>query len=771
MNADSKPYFIIRASHLGPILTLEEGKLSDRNQNLIFARNGTGKSFLARAFRYLDLYGQEEKILEPVDDLVSEEAEEGKFSFSLESKILAEFVLKKPNDNDNTKISDVIFHVFSEDFVQRELRRHKFNLQDDVEGEIAMGSENIEILTKEEELGKTINKQDEKHRNLQQKFENEKESELVGKAKVRKNLTKYREINFENLLKQFSHKPDISEVSFKGILKDLDNLKAIPTESVYPEPVPEVGKGGIDLDALEKCLQKITLPSSVSEKIKEKINLHHEFYRIGTRIIQEENRTECPYCEQDIANRISKKIIEAYINYFADEEEKHKNELRNFYQNFERKKENLKEIEARIAQQGSYYDNLKQYVPSQKSISINNAKDIFSDSQAEITTIINLIKQKAKALDVEFSMPKCKLFKHIDSINDVIKQNNMKLDPLIRIIENTDSERREVQGRACDAFQHEFVATNWSDIEDLKTFRSDIQSRQEELAVLRQKNPSKQARDRVVETFHKLLNRFFANKYIFDEQEFILKRDDKEMRRGVHRTLSDGEKTAIAFCWFIARIHCKVKEKDDYSKIFLVFDDPVTSMSYDFVFSIVQTLKDLNISNDGEISIDHSDIDGNKKKRPRLLILTHNSYFLNISRTNGVVGNDAIFSLYQDGDMHKIDNLRRYVAPFNEHLRRVFKVSEGDKPDSSTGNAIRSVLEAIGYFCRPDKSEKFQGFLSYLSEDEGIPVESTLINSLCHGNYYDEIPTPEDLKRACEVTITVVERFAPGQLEVIKDDK
>lgn len=775
MNTDSKPSFVIRASHLGPILSLKEGKLSSKDQNLIFARNGTGKSFLARAFRYLDLLGQKEEVSEASLSLVSEESENGKgeFSFSHGSKTLADLTLEKIGDNTNANISATIFHVFSEDFVQRELRQYRFEMQDDIVNEIALGGENIQILTKQRELNEITTTRDKKYRSLQQKFESEKTSQLAGKAKIRGNLAKYRKTDFdESLLEQFPDKPDPLEIDFKAILSDLNNLKAIPAESVHPESVSTVEEEDISLDALEKCLQKVTSPSSVSDKIKGKINSHLEFYKIGAQIIQEEHPSECPFCEQSITNPNPEKVIQAYVSYFTDEEERHKSELRKFRQQFEQKETSLKEVKTLIVEQKSRYDNLKQYVPSKKSVSISSADDIFKTTHAEISTIVELIDQKIKALSTMHSMPDCKLFEHIKSINHVIEKNNAELYPLIEIIENNDDERREIQGRACDVFKHEFVIANWCDIEDLKTLKQEIQSKQAELATLQKEGPSQRARDRVMDTFHILLERFFADKYVFDKQKFILKRGDRKMRRGAHRTLSDGEKTAIAFCWFIARIHCKVKANDDYSKVFLVFDDPVTSMSYDFVFSIVQILKDLNISEVGEISVRQADIDGNRNKRPRLLILTHSSYFLNISRTNGVVKEEAIFSLYQDGETHKIDNLRRYIAPFNEHLRHVFKVSEGDKkPDHNTGNAVRSVLEAVGHFCRPDKLEKFQHFINFLTKDERIPIKSTLINSMCHGTYYEEIPTPEDLKCACEATVAVVKHFAPGQLEIIKDDK
>ncbi|WP_301090639.1 hypothetical protein [Sphingomonas sp.] len=43
-----------------------------------------------------------------------------------------------------------------------------------------------------------------------------------------------------------------------------------------------------------------------------------------------------------------------------------------------------------------------------------------------------------------------------------------------------------------------------------------------------------------------------------------------------------------------------------------------------------------------------------------------------------------------------------------------------------------------------------------------------LINNLSHGTYYDEVPSPDELKEACAETIQIVEKFAKGQLEVVR---
>ena len=49
--------FKLKVTNLGPVFE-REGELSRNAKNFIFARNGTGKSFLSRALRCFDLYQQ-----------------------------------------------------------------------------------------------------------------------------------------------------------------------------------------------------------------------------------------------------------------------------------------------------------------------------------------------------------------------------------------------------------------------------------------------------------------------------------------------------------------------------------------------------------------------------------------------------------------------------------------------------------------------------------------------------------------------------------------
>ena len=769
MNTAPNPKFSISAQYLGPVFSLN-GELTKNAQNLVFARNGTGKSFLSRAFRYLDLYGQGVALDNAPRNLVSDESSDGKgaFSFGRGADAMGSLQLEKAGDQSTAQLNDTIFHVFSEDFVQEELREQEYNLDGEIENQIAVDSTNIQLKEAQEALAKAESDAQSAFDTLKSGFGKGKASQLIDKAGVRKQLKEYGALSFEGLLAKYPEKPQPPEKSFTDILKDLDSLKSIPAEPIYPEAVDAIGLDDIDLKALVDILNKVTSPSSISETIKKKIDAHRDFYKTGVDIIDQEHLSSCPFCEQGITASDPKSVIDAYVEYFSDEEAKHKLELRGFYAALNNKERQLTETENELARQKSRYDTLRAYLPSMKETSLAECEDAIKAAAAAISSLKSTIEDKAKSLGAPASPPDDDLTARIGAINQIVRENNKGVDALSRSVSKSDEERKKSQRQACTVFEQEFTISRWPDIEALRALQQDSKDKSAALAALEKSSPSTDARVRVVDTFEVLLKDFFGEKYVLDKDTFVLKRGAHEMTRGPHRTLSDGEKTTIAFCYFVACVHRKVTANSDYRRLFLVFDDPVTSMSYDFVFAIAQTLKNLNISEQGEVSINPGLIDGNKYKRPELLILTHSSYFFNISVTNKVVDENAAFALYPDKGVHKIARLNRYVAPFQEQLKDIYEIANGRDPDHSTANAIRSVLEAVGRFCRPDKSSSLTLFVQHLAAEDGITVKSVLINSLCHGTYYEEMPSPDDLKLACAETLLVVEKYAAGQLEVIK---
>lgn len=542
MNTVPKSRFSVSAQYLGPVFSLD-GELTKSDQNLIFARNGTGKSFLSRAFRYLDLHCQQQDISDAAFNLVSDESNSGtgSFSFSRGTDAMGRLGLTKAGDNVSAEVSDTIFHVFSEDFVHDELRERKFELDGQIENQIAVDSENIILDDARKALETAQTAVSEAHNALKKCFAAEKAEKLHEKAGINKQLREYKVLDLGKLLETLSEKPSPPEHSIADVLKDLDSLKAIPAEPVYPDTVSQVGSDDIDLEALTASLQKVTSPSSVSEEIKKKIDAHHEFYEEGARIVREEHRSTCPFCEQVITFSDTKAVIDAYLDYFQDEEEKHKCELRDFFKSLRKKEGVLDQTETQLAKQKSRYDDLKRHLPSKKDTELDDVNPQLCAGREAIKTIKSKIEEKAATLAKAQPLPDADLAADVTALNVIIEDNNEKTTGLNSTVGKADEERKALQRKACAVFEREFAIDNWKDIDKLRTLRDKAKTKQGEVKELEKSSPSTDARDRVAETFELLLREFFAEKYVFDKDKFLLKRGDHEMVRGPHRTLSDGE--------------------------------------------------------------------------------------------------------------------------------------------------------------------------------------------------------------------------------------
>jgi wobble nucleotide-excising tRNase len=658
-----------------------------------------------------------------------------------------------------------IFHVFSDDFVHTELRQRNFDMDSNIDNEIRLDHTNIDTKDVQDRLAAKERELAEQQSQFGKALEAAKDVELVGKASVNKRLREYIDIAAKELLTK-TEPPSGSERTFKRVLADLEALKAIPAEPDYPRPISHAVHDAAKMAQVDLDLRRITSPSTVSEEIKSLLSANPEFFEKGLEIIQHENGDNCPFCRQELNHPLARNHIELYLAYFADAEGLHKKHLRNAWSEVKALGRNIADRASDTAKQILKFESLRRSLPSQKDVILPDLSGLFSELDVAYSTYMTAIATKGQAMATDVAIPDFDIADLVNRLNAQLDVLNAAFAALSAAINFSDNERKSLHREACHVFSAEFVHASWISITRIQALSKEAEEIRAELDALKRSQLSASVKGRVAQTFESLIQAFFGTKYSFDREAFVLKRNDMTMRRGASRTLSDGEKTAIAFCYFIACTHRKVKAASDYAKLFFVFDDPITSMSYDFVFAIAQTLKNLSINTSGDVSINPADIA--KGKRPDLLVFTHSSYFYNICVTNFVVEKDAAFFLSQIGGEHKFATRTRYIAPFEQHLKEIVEVDAGREPDYTTGNAIRSVLEAIGRFCHPDKGSSLSGFIRFLAGEGGFQIRSVLINNLSHGTYYDEAPSPDELREACKEAILVVERYAKGQLELLR---
>lgn len=759
-SASARPKLRVLANHIGPIMDLN-ADLSNGKQHLIFARNGTGKSFLARALRLLDPSTDESESEDQIPSLlVSEEAANGQGSFGLYEgdQCVGSIDLNARAGTVNRSQPAYIYHVFSEDFIEAHVRNRLHGLDGNISHEIVIGKENTEIDQKTKELEQHRSSSSTKMTELTEEFERGKKK-LKFDFGITASLGAYKRLNAKNFFSSQGHAPTATDTPLGELQKQYDLYKSFPSDPELPIEI-EINDVFPDVAGISETLTRITSPSSVAEKFKDRIKQDTAFFASGLNLVA--GKSDCPFCTQKLG-AVALEAINAYDSFFKDEEAKHTRQLEEQDSQLTKLAAIIRSRQTESLKAKTRFDNLKKYFPS---LSGKNAFDLSSQLDTILEFISKLqeaIATKTSHLNAPIEVPAVLESTLYSTLANEANANKNLFERIAELSSDSKAERLKIQNGSCEAFIAKFYSKHFTSITDIKELWEAVGALEAKIVELQKTHGSStQAKQRVVDTFQLMLRYFFTDIYTFDDATFSVRRKKKEIARGPDRTLSDGEKSVIAFCYYIARIHLRVNSLSDYKKVFLIIDDPVSSLSFDYIYRVAQALKYLRISGEGEIQMSLEP----QLIRPRMILLSHNNYFYNVISTNKVVKGAGLYQLIPGESKHQMSEQKAFATPHMLQLRDVIEVSKGRKsPDHTTPNSIRSVVEGIWKFCRPDL-QSFEDFVKVLISDHKIEIQSILLNDLCHGGKFSDLPQREDEIVAASIeALEIVEKFAVGQLK------
>ncbi|MDR0820184.1 MAG: AAA family ATPase [Endomicrobium sp.] len=221
----------------------------------------------------------------------------------------------------------------------------------------------------------------------------------------------------------------------------------------------------------------------------------------------------------------------------------------------------------------------------------------------------------------------------------------------------------------------------------------------------------------IIEKINTLLKNFLDTKLVFkfETDSYSIEREINGQHKPAKK-LSDGEKSLIAFLYFI--ISLESSSKNEKENEIIVIDDPVSSFDSHNLFNI-QALLTRSVTDYGQI-----------------FFLTHNFYFFakirDALKYKFKQSKTAIFEIENRKNAGSIlkcasEYIKNHIS---EYMSLIEKLK--DIKDVSTGNLIRRVLEVFLSFKVPNEKKLYVKFQSIAGNDNKYPGLLNMVNAFSH---------------------------------------
>lgn len=732
----------IKVKGFGPFAQAAGGSMPLGDSRVaIYSGNGQGKTCVSRLFR-----AAEPGTGNLPNRIINYGSSGGSFSFSV----------KQPGSDDNTLTVSMtsdgaqsvnngtgyIFHVFNSDYVKDNLVASHYSPSGDSFSGYIIGKENIDVSAKREKLDNLRHQGQQKMAAIDQAVSSARD-ELADLKLTR--IKNYRELTTENILSL-----DVEPYDYNAVLSEFRALSDLP-ENVPTLAGLSFSTEDVDLNSIETLLKTSFSRDEFADDFIKWVSSKRSFIETGLDLLDGD---VCPFCGRHFDDE-ARTLIESYEAYVQGQEAKVAAAIESHTKTLESLKSSYRAFD--IAYQGkrSWLVRLKPAFPGLSEEGLPSIPEA-TDFDTVVNGVIEQLNEKANDIS---SVCGCdaveKLRAQMTSISGVVSSANSALSSLDQSVSRSTHALTIAKQKVCS----EMTKRVRSDCDSLINERAAISKEYMQLLeeIKADEDQGRRLkRDVVAESVSRLIHSVFGDKYTFDSELFTVQLDNRALGNDAEGVMSDGEKSVLAFCHYIASTWSLLDLDEDSAKLFFVIDDPISSMDYHYVYSVAQIIKELG----SMFSL----------SPVRLLIMTHNTAFFNLIARNRIVR--KCFTLHS-GVIEPCKS--SYLAPYSEHLKDLHKVACGEsRPTHTTGNSIRQVIETLWRFDYPaatslDKYLETPG-CSDLCNCEYV---YTMCQDLSHGaTPFDRAQPPDDeaVKRACVTVLNHIHERYPGQLIALDID-
>lgn len=714
---------ILKIKNFGSFTNFEadSGLNEFKKYNLFFGLNGTGKTTLSSFFRFLN---------------------EGEISKDFDNKSYNEdFDILLDNDQHITEFQENIYcnyiKIFNRDFVNNNLTLDNNNAQTNALT-YTIGETAKEIKNKISEVNKQlesyfIDVQGKKKIKAQNDYDNLNE-ELENIYKDTADIIR-RDLNIKNSQEyNKSHfKQDYNKYCENDTTITEDEKNEYAKEYVQPikNPIPEINFNILS-DKILNQLEKILGTEYKRTNIKEELV---QWIEKGLELKTEEI---CPFCNQTITNWQQRyediqKIVKKDDSFL--EFEKNLQELLQTLNSFNNIAKNI----VFTLRTEDFCNKVLQETLSNYSVAFKNYKNFLENT-------CSLLSQKRLSPDKVFTLTNTQAIQSYinarNTLNQLILEHNTNTANIKNVKNNAKNivvnyYIQQIKTDVINRFNKLSILT--SEIEKVK---SEITTINNEIANLNAELTNQKAPMSEIERYIYIVFgcRKFTLTYDESTKSYYICRENGE----IAKNLSEGEKTVIAFAYFLATLKT---HNFDLKNAIIVIDDPVSSLDQQYLFNLINLL-------------------ATKFNKPssfeQLFILTHNFYFYKkiraILKNKGKI--DEMYQLFQITKentsiiVNADDYLRTYTSEYThtiKYLRQVYQMEDSKIKEIPLGNSIRKILEIFLAFRCPRQNTIFTRYeivTKNISEDEKCKYKylQDIANASSHTEECEDLETLEEFK-------------------------
>jgi len=672
-----------------------------QNCNIVFGFNGSGKTTISNS---LSLFAHNSFISEEEKKEIFNDVKNSDESFA-ELDLQGSSTIKFPANRAHNKN---IF-IFNPNFVAahvfngtRSYLKKFSNISAEIKNkEIDTINEQIENNLKEKSKLEEENKKfDEKHEEL-----TKAKSISFGKSLTDKN----KKIQTQDLLRSVLpiETIDALEAKLTSLSADYDLSKKQTELNLDLEEIRNASFESVKLnldviaDLLSKNIQQLS-KEVLEKKINEVQNLFSDeqnkqivekWFRFGKDILENANakgEKKCPICSTDISKKI-KDVLVDYQGYFDQTYE-------NFLKELKRQTDDISTTIASLEKFESNANMLEKIYAKYKKILVNLSfeKYDFTSIKTELKNLKISLKLKNDNIQNNVIISE-NIENHLIMLNSNLTSFQKFKEDTLTLLESKKLNTNKIEDQIRKAYK-ELILLAFNQIDQSGALEKYINNQNRiaqiidiEIKNLRNKLSSELKKIKTEsKSISKYLTKMGINHFDIDinesneDENIIIKyKDSNNEKNKLKNCLSDGEKTALAFSYFLSKFENEINTKEKTKESVVVIDDPISSLDDNRLYSTAHL-----------IWRNFFDV-------KQLIVLSHN--FLFLKYFNSFYTNKAkCFFLDQQKLTELPEELKNFETPYFYMLRNIMDFSDNTNQNVTYNevknhlpNFIRRVLETF----------------------------------------------------------------------------